>query len=75
MHIVGCMKDIDSKRAPKVGTQHATVEEEEISVASIDLEDDVMPSREEMLKVMGYQETNVALSKAEIDGEYKSTWF
>ena len=48
-------KDLGAKRAPKIGTQHAAVEEEELSVASIILEDNGMPSREEMLKVMRYQ--------------------
>ena len=66
-------KDLDAKRGSKAGTQHAAVEEEELSVASITLEDDGMPSREEMLKAMGYQGMNVALSDAESDGEWKTS--
>ena len=47
------------------------MEKDEASIASISLEDERMPSREEMFKVMGYQETNIALSEAESDGEYE----
>ena len=47
------------------------MEEEELSVTSITLEDDGIPSREEMRKVMGYQGMNVALNEAESDGEYE----
>ena len=42
-HISRCKEDLDAKRAPKIGTQHAAVEEEEISVVSIFLEDHVFP--------------------------------
>ena len=70
-HMASHKKDIDVKRAPKVGTQHAAVEEDEAYVASIALEDNRMPTREKIGRVMGYQEMNIALSKAESDGKYK----
>jgi hypothetical protein len=62
-HMASVKKNLDAKRSSKAGTQHAAVEEEELSVASITLEDDGMPSREEMLKVMGYQGMNIACVK------------
>jgi hypothetical protein len=64
-------KNLDAKRSSKAGTQHAAVEEEELSVASITLEDDGMTSREEMLKAMGYQGMNFALREVESDNEYE----
>ena len=70
-HMASHKKDLDAMRGSKVGTQHAAVEEEELSVASITLEDDGIPSREEILKAMGYQGMNVTLSKAESDGAYE----
>ena len=70
-HMASHKKDLDAKWASKIGTQHVAIEEEEISFPLIVLEDDRMPSREEMLKVMGYQWMNAALSKAESDGEYE----
>ena len=70
-HMASRKKELDANRSSKVGTQHAAVEEEELSVASITLEDNGMPSREEMIKAMGYQGMNVALSEAESDGKYK----
>ena len=48
-HMANRKKDLDTKLAPKVGTQHAAMEEEEISVVLIVLEDNGMPSREEIL--------------------------
>ena len=53
-NITSRKKDLDAKQAPKVVTQHAAVEKEDLSVALIALKDDGMPSREEMLEVMGY---------------------
>ena len=64
-------KDLDTEQAPKVGTQHAAVEEEGASVASIVLEDNRIPSRG-VFKVMSYQGMNIALSEAESNDEYKS---
>ena len=48
-HMASHKKNHDTKRASKIGTQHAAVEEEEFSVASTTLEDNRMPSREEIL--------------------------
>ena len=69
--MASCKKDLDAKRAPKIGTQYAAVEEEGASVVLIVLEDDGMLTREDMLKAMGYQGMNIALSKTESDGEYE----
>ena len=38
-HMASRTKDLDAKRAPKVGPQHAAVEEDEASVVWIALED------------------------------------
>ena len=46
-------------------------DEDNKSVASISFNADGMPSREELLKLMGYQGISVALCDAESDGEYK----
>ena len=70
-HMAIRKKDHDARWASKVRTKHAAVEEEELSVASITLEDDGMPSREEMFKAMCYQGMNVALSEEESDGKYE----
>ncbi len=55
-----------SKKSAKSGTAHAAVKEsgdesEEESVASLDLEKYGMPTREELLKNMGYTNLNVSL--------------
>ena len=56
-----CKKELNEKldtQTPRAGTQNAAVQENnEItkSIASISLEVDGMPSREELLELLGYQ--------------------
>ena len=74
-----CKKELNEKldtQTPRAGTQNAAVQENnEItkSIASISLEVDGMPSREELLELLGYQWLNIALVGAESDGDYKGT--
>ena len=56
----------------KVGTQNADMQEEDDDlnyVASIGLEADGMPSRDELLKSLGYKGMNIA-SHTQSDGKY-----
>ena len=57
-------------QTPRAGTQNAAVQDDyqdTKSVASTILKADGMPSREELLKSLGYQETNIDLGDAESD--------
>ena len=59
-------------QSPRVGTKNAAVQEEDENlnyVASISLEADEMPSRDEVLKSLGYQGINID-SDTPSDGEY-----
>ena len=59
-------------QSPRVGTKNEAVQEEDENlkyVASISLEADGMPSRDEVLKSLGYQGINID-SDTPSDGEY-----
>ena len=70
-------KELEKKLAtqtPRVGTQNATVQRDDKdtkSVTSISPKANGIPSREELLKLLGYQGMNIALGNAKSNGEYE----
>ena len=74
-HIAKCKEELEEKvQTPRAGMKNAAVKEDNEdskSIALIDLKAIGMPSREELLKSLGYQGMNIVLGNAESDGGYK----